>query len=233
MGVMHRDIKPENLLISSKGKLIIGDFGYARETAPAPTLKQSDQFVIERPQVVGSFEYNAPELFEESQSSAGHSSTDDCFYDGAKADIFSAGVTLFLMLTKSPPFRGAHLKDPYYRRLTAHDKKAYWKIFGALEISDIFKDLFERMAERDPQARISINNVKEHPWFCGDTLDYELLAQELELRSETVQKLMAEQAISEAEKAESRSSSSNDEEALDEETQMLRIRELEDFEKLR
>lgn len=32
MGVVHRDIKPENLLVDPKGKLIIGDFGYARDT---------------------------------------------------------------------------------------------------------------------------------------------------------------------------------------------------------
>jgi serine/threonine protein kinase len=31
MGVVHRDIKPENLLISSKGRLMIGDFGFATE----------------------------------------------------------------------------------------------------------------------------------------------------------------------------------------------------------
>jgi serine/threonine protein kinase len=36
MGVMHRDIKPENLLLSNRGKLIIGDFGFAKETLPSP-----------------------------------------------------------------------------------------------------------------------------------------------------------------------------------------------------
>jgi serine/threonine protein kinase len=29
LGVVHRDIKPENLLLDIKGKLIIGDFGFA------------------------------------------------------------------------------------------------------------------------------------------------------------------------------------------------------------
>jgi len=44
---MHRDIKPENLLITAKGKLVIGDFGHAREQLPSE--KQGAPFVIERP----------------------------------------------------------------------------------------------------------------------------------------------------------------------------------------
>lgn len=54
------------------------------------------------------------------------------------------------MLTKCPPFRAAHLKDPYYRRLCASDKKAFWKIFAGLDIDEKAKDLFEKMTERDP-----------------------------------------------------------------------------------
>lgn len=72
MGVVHRDIKPENLLVNSKGKLLIGDFGYAIETLPTllggGLSSLGNQFIIEKPHTVGSFEYNAPELFEKEEA---------------------------------------------------------------------------------------------------------------------------------------------------------------------
>lgn len=63
------------------------------------------------------------------------------------------------------------MKDPYFRRLSAQDKKAFWKIFASLEIEDIFKDLFEKMTERDPNLRASIDEVMQHQWMKGDGLD--------------------------------------------------------------
>jgi hypothetical protein len=62
------------------------------------------------------------------------------------------------MLNKCPPFKKATLKDPYFRRFGASDKKAFWKIFSNsnIEIEDRFKDLFERIAERNPHSRLSI-----------------------------------------------------------------------------
>lgn len=101
---------------------------------------------------------------------ADHHLSDEFYYDGAKADIFSAGVTLFLMLAKCPPFRAAQIKDPYFRRLSASDKKAFWKIFNQMDISDMARDLFEKMAERDPKQRINLSDIKDHPWFKSDIL---------------------------------------------------------------
>lgn len=69
------------------------------------------------------------------------------------------------MLTKCPPFRSAHLKDPYFRRLSASDKKAFWKIFNSLDIEDNFKDLFESMTERDPSLRANISDIRDHQWM--------------------------------------------------------------------
>lgn len=66
------------------------------------------------------------------------------------------------MLTKCSPFRSATPKDPYYRRLSAPDKKAFWKIFNGIEIDDPVKDLFERMTERDPELRVTLEGIKNH-----------------------------------------------------------------------
>lgn len=36
-------------------------------------------------------------------------------YDGTMADVFSAGVVLFILHAGSPPFSAASDKDPYFR----------------------------------------------------------------------------------------------------------------------
>ena len=61
------------------------------------------------------------------------------------------------MLTKCPPFRSAHSKDPYFRRLSSPDKKAFWKIFAQFDLNDQARDLFERMSDKDADLRFTLD----------------------------------------------------------------------------
>jgi serine/threonine protein kinase len=84
-GVWHRDIKPANLLVMTNGKLKIADFGIARIDSSSLTHIGA---------VMGTPGYMAPEQ-----------------YAGAnvdwRADLFSAGVVLYQLLTSVRPFAGS------------------------------------------------------------------------------------------------------------------------------
>jgi len=83
-GVIHRDIKPANLMISSRARLKITDFGVAR--MDTSTLTQLGS-------VIGTPSYMSPEQF------CGEA------VDG-RTDVFSAGVVLYQLLTGYRPFSG-------------------------------------------------------------------------------------------------------------------------------
>jgi serine/threonine protein kinase len=98
-GVVHRDIKPHNLMLTTRGRIKIMDFGTAREFAtPAGTLTNLR---------VGTPQYMAPEQI------LGRPV-------GPAADLYALGVTLYELLTGQAPFDGGscprtldlHLRAP-------------------------------------------------------------------------------------------------------------------------
>jgi non-specific serine/threonine protein kinase len=91
-GVVHRDLKPSNVFLTPAGAKVL-DFGLAR---PLTATEPSVQTVTQEGTIVGTPQYAAPEQLT------------GAIVD-ARADLFSAGVILFEMLTGRRPFTGATL----------------------------------------------------------------------------------------------------------------------------
>jgi serine/threonine protein kinase len=85
-GVIHRDLKPANLFFTKDGKVKLGDFGIALDTAGAE-LTQTGL-------TVGTYMYMSPEQIR------GERSID------YKTDLYALGCLLYEMLTGRPPFQG-------------------------------------------------------------------------------------------------------------------------------
>ncbi|MBA3489041.1 MAG: Stk1 family PASTA domain-containing Ser/Thr kinase [Longispora sp.] len=86
-GVVHRDIKPENVLISEDGQIKVADFGLAR------AVEASGEERAGNGQLLATVAYVAPELV-----SDGHADP--------RADVYSAGIVLFELLTGRVPYEG-------------------------------------------------------------------------------------------------------------------------------
>jgi Serine/threonine protein kinase len=103
--VIHRDVKPSNVLIDSRGRVKVVDFGLAKSVSVR--REQRDETLTQSGYIVGSPHYLSPE------QAQGH--TVDF-----RSDIYAVGLILYEMLTGSRPFVGStpvvviakHLHEP-------------------------------------------------------------------------------------------------------------------------
>lgn len=79
------------------------------------------------------------------------------------------------MYAGTPPFNKADTKDPYYKLLTTNRHDVFWNAHAKHKpsnnfFSKEFKDLMNSMLNLDPNQRLTIAEIKQHPWFLGKTL---------------------------------------------------------------
>ncbi|EMS48966.1 Serine/threonine-protein kinase SAPK5 [Triticum urartu] len=144
MQICHRDLKLENTLLdgSPAPRLKICDFGYSKSSVLHSRPKST----------VGTPAYIAPEVLSRRE------------YDGKHADVWSCGVTLYVMLVGGYPFEDT--KDPKnFRKTIARIMSVQYKIPEYVHVSQTCRHLLSRIFVADPRKRITMAEIKAHPWF--------------------------------------------------------------------
>ncbi|KAL5982270.1 Serine/threonine-protein kinase sapk2 [Asimina triloba] len=142
--VCHRDLKLENTLLdgSSAPRLKICDFGYSKSSVLHSQPKST----------VGTPAYIAPEVLSRKE------------YDGKIADVWSCGVTLYVMLVGAYPFEDPD--DPRnFRKTLGRILSVRYSIPDYVRVSMECRHLLSRIFVANPEKRITIPEIKTHPWF--------------------------------------------------------------------
>lgn len=138
-GVYHRDLKPENLLLDENGNLKVSDFGLS---ALPEQLRQDGLLHTQ----CGTPAYVAPEVLRNRG------------YDGARTDVWSCGVILFVLLTGHLPFQHENMMKMYQKIFKAEYQVPPW-------VSGDARRLISKLLAVDQAKRISIPEILRHPWM--------------------------------------------------------------------
>ncbi|GMY29190.1 CBL-interacting serine/threonine-protein kinase 5-like [Fagus crenata] len=138
-GVSHRDLKPENLLLDENENLKVSDFGLSA----LPEQLRNDGLLHTQ---CGTPAYVAPEVLKRKG------------YDGSKADIWSCGVILYVLLAGFLPFQDENLMKMYTKIFKAQYEFPPWFSFDS-------KRLISKLLVTDPDRRITIPAIMRVPWF--------------------------------------------------------------------
>lgn len=142
-GIVHRDIKPQNMLLTNGGALKLIDFGVSQ------VLSVYDQRDL-CSNYEGSPLFQAPEIVSGQRE-----------YRGFKVDIWSCGVTLYLMLYGQYPFMDEALLGLYDKILA--QELVVPKDQPPTTLALI--DLLMMMLDKDSSRRADIWRVLDHPWI--------------------------------------------------------------------
>ena len=135
--VVYRDLKPENILLDTTGHIKVCDFNLSK--ANVTKQKKATSFC-------GSPMYLSPEMLDPEGVDQ-------------RADIYGIGLLIYEIVTGKPAYKAENLQQLYEKIKTN-------KIdFNVPELKGDLKDLLKKILVGDPDKRISIEEIKRHPYF--------------------------------------------------------------------
>lgn len=143
--VAHRDLKPENILLDRNLNIKMIDFGL------------SNNFSDDNPYLAtqcGSGAYISPEVILHQP------------YTKA-TDIWSAGILLYAMVTGSLPFSDNNMQQLF--KLIVRTQP-----YMPSSIEPELADLLNRLLAKEPESRITLDEIKNHEWVLG-TREYNII----------------------------------------------------------
>jgi len=129
-GIIHRDLKASNLFFDDQCRIVLGDFGIARD------IHEAD--ITDDGITVGTYAYMSPEQICAGKEISG------------KADLYSLGCVMFEMLTGKPPFQGANFAQIWDQHL--HKRPPGLREQG-IDCPEWFEKLILQLLEKEPERR--------------------------------------------------------------------------------
>ncbi len=138
-GIYHRNVKPENLLVNHRSQLKLANLILAKLDDETALAALGDGEALTQPgQMLGSVDFLAPEQ-----------AVDASTIDG-RADIYSLGCTMYMLLTGNPPYqaKGAMAK------VMAHRTEPIPSICAVRpDVPEWLDRIFRKMVAKEPQDR--------------------------------------------------------------------------------
>ncbi|KAL3915263.1 MAG: hypothetical protein SGILL_005734 [Bacillariaceae sp.] len=163
VGVCHRDMSLENILVDEYTRSVVIDLGmclrvpYDNGSGEVGDVTGGGLRRLIKPLIpCGKPNYISPEIL----ASEGP-------FDGFAIDMWATGVILFIMLVGLPPWEFARPEDPRYKMVT---RGKLGKMLDSWKrpVSPLAADLLQKMLMEDPRQRLSLTEVKDHPWVVND-----------------------------------------------------------------
>ena len=155
--VVHRDIKLENILIDFDNNVKICDFGIGK------VLENEDELLYDK---CGTPMYMAPEIILANENNG---------YKGFPVDIWSSGITLYIMLSGNLPFNLKN-KNNNKEDMALNSIKDKNNIFLQNQIVNVkpkeienisieAKNLLKGLLNKNPSKRLTCSQILNHPWL--------------------------------------------------------------------